>query len=132
MACRAEACLRRIEEKDLRVGVPAAAARLVAARKPEGATEVLLAFVPSAENDSVAEEVRAALVAVAVHDGKPDQALIEALDDPAPARRAAAVEVLSQAGLAKQLPGVRKLLHDPDLLVRQRTALALALAREKE
>lgn len=132
VACRAEACLRQIEEKDFRVGIPAAAARLVAARKPEGATEVLLDFVPSVENDSVAEEVRAALAAVAVHDGKPDKALLEALDDPVPARRAAAVESLSQAGLAKQLPEARKLLHDPDLLVRQRAALALALAHEKE
>src|SRR5207245_742394 len=70
VACRADACLRQLEEKDLRVGVPAAAARLVAARKPEGATDVLLAFVPSAENDSVAEEVRSALVAVGVHEGK--------------------------------------------------------------
>src|SRR5437868_727714 len=33
VACRADACLRQIEEKDLRVGIPAAAARLVAARK---------------------------------------------------------------------------------------------------
>src|SRR6266849_1703512 len=69
VACRAAACLRHIEEKDLRVGVPAAAARVLAARKPAGATEVLLDFVPSVENDSVAEEVRTTLVAVAVHDG---------------------------------------------------------------
>jgi len=132
VACRAEACLRHIEEKDLRVGVPAAAARLVAARKPAGSTEVLLTLVPSVENDFVADEIRTALVAVAVHDGQPEKALLEALNDPVPQRRAAAVETLSQAGLAKQRPEVRKLLHDPDLLVRQRAALALAMAREKE
>ena len=132
VACRAQACLRQIEEKDLRVGVPAAAARLVAARNPEGATDVLLAFVPSAENDSVAEEVRTALVAVAVRDAKPETALLAALDDPVPARRTAAVEALSQAGLARKLPQVRKLLHDPELEVRQRTGLALALAGDKE
>jgi hypothetical protein len=132
VACRAEACLRHIEEKDLRVGVPAAAAHLLAARKPEGATEALLAFVPSIEDDSVAEEVLAALAAVGVHDGQPDKALLQALDDPLPARRAAAAETLSQAGLAKQRSEMRKLLHDPDLLVRQRAALALAIAQEKE
>jgi len=132
VACRASACLRHIEEKDLRVGVPAAAARMLAARKPAGATEVLLEFVPSVENDSVAEEVRTALVALAVHDGKPARALLDALDDPVSARRAAAIETLSQAGLAKQQPEVRKLLHDADPLVRQRAALALALAREKD
>ncbi len=132
VACRADACLRHIEAKDLRVGVPAAAARLLAARKPEGATEVLLAFVPSIENDTVVEEVRTALVAVAVHDGKPEKALLEALNDPVSERRGAAVEILSQAGLAKQQPEVRKLLHDSDHRVRQRAALALVLAREKE
>jgi hypothetical protein len=132
VVCRAEACLRSIEEKDLRVGIPSAAARLVAARKPEGATDVLMAFVPSVENDSVGDEVRAALVALAIHDGKPEKALLEALKDPAPGRRAAVVEILAQAGLAKQLPELRQLLHDPDLLVRRRAALALALAREKD
>jgi hypothetical protein len=132
VACRADACLRHIEAKDLRVGVPAAAARLLAVRKTEGATDVLLAFIPSIENDTVAEEVRTALVAVAVHDGKPEKALLEALHDPVSARRGAAVEILSQAGLAKQQPQVRKLLHDADQLVRQRAALALALAQEKE
>jgi HEAT repeat protein len=132
VACRAGACLRHIDEKDLRVGVPAAAAHLLAECKPEGATEALLAFIPSIEDDSVAEEVRAALLAVAVHDGKPDKALLAALDDPLSARRAAAVETLSQAGLAKERPEVRKHLHDPDLLVRQRTAQALAIAQDKE
>lgn len=132
VACRAEACLRQIEEKDLRVGVPTAAARLLAARQPAGAAEVLLDFVPSVENDSVAEEVRTALVALAVHDGKPDRVLLEALDDPVSARRGTAVETLSQAGLAKQQPEVRRLLNDPDPLVRQRAALALTMAREKE
>jgi hypothetical protein len=132
VVCRAEACLRSIEEKDLRVGVPSAAARLVAARKPEGATDVLMAFVPSVENDSVADEVRAALVALAIHDGKPDQVLLEALRDPAPGRRAAVVEILAQAGLARKRPELRRLLQDPDLLVRQCAALALAMAREKE
>jgi hypothetical protein len=76
--------------------------------------------------------VRTALVAVAVHDGKPEKALLEALDDPVPARRAAAVESLSEAGLAKQRPEARKLLRDPDLVVRQRAALALATACEQE
>ena len=131
VVCRAEACLRSIEEKDLRIGVPSAAARLVAARKPEGATDVLMAFVPSVENDSVADEVRAALTALAIHDGKPERALLEALHDPVPGRRAAVVEILAQAGLAKDRPELRQLLHDPDLLVRQRVALALALARDK-
>jgi hypothetical protein len=132
VARRAAACLRHIEEKDLRVGVPAAAARLLAARESEGATEVLLDFIPSVENDSVAEEVRAALVVLAVRDGKPAKPLLDALDDPVSARRGIAVETLSRAGLAQQQPEVRRLLHDPDPSVRERAALALALAREKE
>src|SRR5207245_4840561 len=47
VACRADACLRQLEEKDLRVGVPAAAARLVAARTHGGGYDGLLSFVLS-------------------------------------------------------------------------------------
>src|SRR5262249_6298488 len=100
VARRAEECLRHIEQKDLRVGVPAAAAHLLAVRKPPGAVDVLLAFLPSAENDSVAAEVQAALGVVALQDGKPEKALLAALGDPVPARRMAAVDVLCKAGLA--------------------------------
>src|SRR5262249_28067251 len=55
-----------------------------------------------------------------------------ALDDKQPLRRVVAAEALCRAGLAAQLPEVRRLLKDPDAQVRLRAALALAGARDRE
>jgi HEAT repeat protein len=129
---RAEECLRRIEEKDSRVGIPVAVAHLVVARKPPGAAEALLAFLPFAENDNVADEVQAALTAVAARDRKPERAVLAALGDPSPVRRAAAAEALCRACGADARAEVRRLLQDADATVRLRTALALAGLKERE
>src|SRR5262249_29217618 len=72
------------------------------------------------------------LAAVAWHDGKPEKARRDPQRDPLAARRVAAVEALSHAGLIKDRPEAHPLLQDADLLVRQRAALALALAGEKD
>ena len=72
--------------------MPAAAARLARARKPEGAVQVLLAYLPFADNENVADEVRALLAALGVRDGKADKALVEALAHKSPLRRGAAGE----------------------------------------
>jgi hypothetical protein len=126
---RAEDCLRQIHIDS----VAFAATRLVAQRKPAGAAEVLLAYLPVAEGESVGEEVRSALAAVAVRDGKADPALAAALADGKSAlRRGAAAEALAKAGTADQLPAVRALLKDPDPAVRLRVGLALAPLKEKE
>jgi hypothetical protein len=129
---RAEECLRLIEEKDSRVGLPIAAARLLSAHKPAGSAEVLINFLPFAENDAVAEEIEAVLGIVAVRDGKADPALTTALHDPIPVKRAAAAEVLCRAGATEQHGEIRKLLHDPDLSVRLRAAVALASHKERD
>jgi HEAT repeat protein len=103
----------------------AAAVRLIAQQRPAQAASVLLAFLPSAEDTNVLDEVRAALGAVAHVDGKPDPALAAALEDPLPLRRAVAVEALCQPGMEPPA-AVRKLLDDPKPSVRLRAALALA------
>src|SRR5437867_342560 len=61
IARRAEKCIERIKEKDLPADVPAAAARLLADRKPAGAAAALLAYLPFADNEAAAEEARGAL-----------------------------------------------------------------------
>ncbi len=132
VARRAEKCLTRIQAGDVGVEVPAAAARLLAVRKPAGAVEVLLAYLPFADNDHVADEVRTTLTALALGDGKPHPVLVAGLADPQPLRRATAGEVLCRAAAADLKPLLRKLLHDPHPLVRLRLALALALAQERE
>jgi HEAT repeat protein len=130
---RAQACLRKIGDKEgNNVEVVAAAARLLAARKPAGCAGVLLAYVPAAEMDGVADVVRDALVPLAVQDGKPDPTLVAGLGDRQPACRGAAAEALCRAGVRESLPALRKLLEDPDRGVRLRAALGLVSLREKD
>src|SRR5262249_48962541 len=62
-------------------------------------------------------------------EGKPDTALVKALTDEQPVRRALAAELLGQRG-AEPREALRKLLADPKGSVRLRAALALANARE--
>src|SRR5262249_40698163 len=118
--------------KERNVLVPCAAARLLARRQPAGAAEALLGFLPFAANDSVAEEVRTALAAVALVKGEPDKALTAALADKWAVKRAAAAEALVRAGGAGQRAELRRLLRDPDLRVRLPVAQALAVASDRE
>jgi hypothetical protein len=131
VAYRARECLQHIDE-GMSVKVVLAATRILARQKAEGAAEVLLKYLPSAEDELVADEVRAALVALAVRDGKPDPALVAALSDKMPLKRAVAAEALCRGGAAGERPAIRKMLQDPDALVRLHVGLALAAGGEKE
>jgi HEAT repeat protein len=126
---RAEKILEKIAAPASEVS--AAAARLLGRKKPPGAAAVLLAYLPFADDDRVAEGVRAALAAVAVREGAADRAVIEALADKLPARRGAAAEALIRAGAAEPEQALRKFLDDPDAGVRLRAALAWVDRREK-
>jgi hypothetical protein len=110
---------------------PVAAARLIARKKPAGAVPVLLAFLPCAEDEAVADEVRNALAAVAIKDGKPEAALVTALSDKSPLVRASAAEVLTRVKAEGQKDAVAALLKDPEPIVRLRTGLALARKHDK-
>jgi len=128
---RAEECLQKIEQGATAAAL-SAGVRVLALRKPAGGTGVLLGYLPSAEDDSVAEEIRTALVSLAVHDGKPDPMLMAALSDKLAVKRAAAGAALGRSGLPEPRDAVRKLLADADPTVRLRVGLALAATREKE
>src|SRR5581483_7447429 len=97
IARRAERCLQRIERVPS-TALSAAAARAIARAKPPGAAAALLAYLPVADDEAVADEVREALAAVALRDGRPDPLLEQALDDPAPLTRGAAAEALIRSG----------------------------------
>jgi outer membrane protein assembly factor BamB len=73
-----------------------------------------------------------ALTALAMRDGKPDPALLAALDDKLPLRRAGAGEALARGGGMDVRPAIRKLLQDTDPAVRLRVALALVAGRDKD
>ncbi|MBI1914819.1 MAG: PQQ-binding-like beta-propeller repeat protein [Planctomycetes bacterium] len=131
VAYRARRCLEQIKQ-GASEALLATAARLLALRKPDGAAKVLLDYVPFAEQEYLVEEVRTALAAVAVRDGKPDPVVVEALTDRHPARRAAAGVALARAGVARKVAGLHKLLQDSKPRVRLVVGLALARARDKD
>jgi hypothetical protein len=103
-----------------------AAARRVAEDRPPGAAAVLLDYLPARADEPAREALQAALTAVAVRDGRPDPAVVGALADESPARRAAAGLALCRAGAAEVIPAVHGLLQDADPVVRLRVGLALA------
>jgi hypothetical protein len=129
---RAHECLKRISETGTDSAVPAAAARLLAARKPAGAVEVLLGYLTSADGTMGTDEVRTTLAALALRDGQPDKALLAALTGKLPVIRAAAGEALARSGGAAARPAVHKLLQDAEASVRLPVALALAYAHDRE
>src|SRR5262249_28745565 len=90
---RARTCLDGIE-KDQAKPLSPVTVRLAALRKHPGTAAALLAFLPFAEDESMREEVRTALITIAYAQGKPEPALVRALDDNLPMRKAAAAEAL--------------------------------------
>jgi hypothetical protein len=111
VATRARRCLEKIAEVSGPEGQVTAALRLVALKRPAGAAEVLLALAPTLSAEADASELRNALAAVAIRDGKPDKAVEKALEDKDPARRAAAAAALGKDGGAfEKRPGRRLFL----------------------
>lgn len=108
------------------------AVQLLAQRRPAGTAAVLLEYLPDAEDEGTADAIRNALAALAVRDGHTDEAVVKALADPLPERRAAAAVALCQLAAASHRPAVRKLLKDADPEVRRRVALALVSLPEKQ
>lgn len=125
-------CLQAFTDQGGAPPLPAAAVRLLALRKPAGAAEALLAYAPLATDDAMATEIHTALAALAVRDGKLEPALVAALADRLPLRRAVAAEVVGRDGRDEDRALVRPLLRDRDADVRLRAALVLAGARDKE
>jgi hypothetical protein len=130
IARRSAECLEHIDEGP-GIAVPIAAARLIKVRKPDGAVEALLAYIPCADDENVAEEVRGALASLALKDGKVDPLVLAALDDASAARRAAAGVALARGGEENRL-AVKKLLADKDPMVRLRIGLALLALKDKD
>jgi hypothetical protein len=131
IASRSRRC---IEEVNARPGPDLAIAALhrIAHHRPAGAAEVLLRYLPFADDGFVEEETLAALAALIQHDKEAGASLIKAIRDDLPLRRIAAARALGRAKDAKVRAPVRKLLTDPDARVRLEAAHSLLFAREKE
>jgi hypothetical protein len=127
---RAERILKTLDAGP-NLSLLAAASRLLAVRKPPGAAAALLAYLPFADA-SARDDLRAALTALAVVDGKPEPALVKALHDARPLKRGAAGEALCRAAAAGVEADVRTLLKDSDPGVRLRVALAFFARRHRD
>jgi len=129
---RIEQCLQQIAKTHDADALPCVAARLLAVRKPAGATETLLNYFPFTEDEEMKAEVAKSLRRL-VHAGTPpDACLVKALNDVWPARRALAGEALAALTDAKVRTAVRKLLADPNPSARLRVAVALACAADRK
>ncbi|HWG41677.1 MAG TPA: HEAT repeat domain-containing protein [Gemmataceae bacterium] len=131
IARRGKLLIERIEGEPA-YHLPVAALRLLAVRKPAGAVEALLAYLPHAEDEIASAEVEKSLATLALPDGKPATALLDALANPRTQLRAAAAEALAKGGGPEGRSAVRKLLRDAAPEVRLRVALAFALSQERE
>ncbi len=90
----------------------AAAVWLLAARRPAGAAEALLAYLPAAVNEAVAKEVQWALAALVEKDDKSRAVVERHLKDADEQRRAAARAVLGlDDGVFLNTPGRRVLIE---------------------
>jgi hypothetical protein len=130
VARRAERCLDSIQQTPI-TALLTAASRLVADRKPVGAAEVLLAYLPMAEEELVEESLFASLAAVGLREGKADPALLAALNDKHTLRRAAAAYVVGRSSDPAQRKEALRLLTDTDPRVRFEAASTLVRSGER-
>ncbi len=129
---RVKECLESIRNSDTR-RVPPGTARLAALRKAQGASKVMIDYIPYADEDeSIIAEITVALTGLASVNGKPDEVLVNALGDKNVGRRIVAAEALCRGAGAEGRKSVMKLLKDENLKVRQTAAVALAVGGEKD
>jgi HEAT repeat protein len=131
IARRAAECRDAIEDRRkmrTRPDVVMAAVRLLAKQHPPGATAALLEYLPRAETAEVEEEIWYALDAIAT--AKIEPALVAALCEKEPERRAVATCLLGRLGNDEQKRAVRRLLKDADANVRLRAAQGLLAGKD--
>jgi HEAT repeat protein len=131
IAVRCARCLQKLEAVPSNV-LTAAVSRMLGRLKPAGALETMLAQLPLAEDEYVADAMRWSISQLATRDGQPQPVLVDALSDKLAVRRAAAAEALVRTKAIEVLPKVHMLLKDEDPEVRLRTAVILiTVAKEK-
>ena len=123
-------CLQEIDAKP-ETSLVLAAAALLALRKPAGAAEVLLAYLPFREDEAVDQDVFEAVLATSVRGGKIEPALRAAARSHSVRQRTAAAWALGRQAKAEDRALALPLLSDAAPTVRFRTAEALVTARDK-
>jgi hypothetical protein len=131
IARRAELCLKQMADGG-ETKLAGAAARQIGRTKPAQAAAVLLDYLPFAVDRRVIESVQGTLNQVAVRDGKPEPAVLEALRDAHAVKRGAAAEALVRAGGLNHKRSVEALLSDKAVPIRLQVTMALIESRDKE
>jgi HEAT repeat protein len=129
IARRVKACLGEIDRLPL-LNVPLIVVRLLVQRGTEGAVPTFIDYLGNTSDQDIEEEIYYGLDALALRDGRVHPALLGALRNSSPARRAVAACILGRAGDAKQKEDVRRLLTDPDSKVRLRAAQGLLASKD--
>ena len=126
---RAQYCMGVIEQ-NTQAGLSATAARLLVERKPAGAAETLLAYLPFVDEASAEEDICHSIKRLALVDGKAIPQMEKALTDNAVKRRAAAAWIVGHSNDPRQRKLVAVHLSDETLEVRFLAASALLASRE--
>lgn len=111
--------------------LPGGLTRLLVLRRPAGAAEALLGYLPFAEDGGVIEDVTTALEQLARVTPESRKVLLATLQDPVPLRRMVALDALGRLPDLDSLEPLRRCLEDRDVSVQLRAALALARQRER-
>ena len=98
---RAGEVLKRLE-KVPHAGIAVAAVRALAKVPHPRTSQVLLGFLPQADDQATAEEIQRTLTAVASVGGKVDPFLVETLKDRSPLKRMSAATALTEGGDASK------------------------------
>ena len=110
--------------------LPAAAIRVLARKKPDGAVAMLLRYVPFADDESVEEECLTALRTLGLTDGKASDLIVLALKEKESARRAAAAYTVAASSDREQRQLAVELLGDRSPRIRYRAVQGLLAARD--
>lgn len=120
----ARQCLANLEG-NTGLALTQAVIQILADKNPAGSTEVLLRYLPQAEDDELVGRIQNALITIRRSQKTADKALLASLRDEVPLRRAVAASVLAATEGSATLDLVRPLLNDPRSIVRFRVAMAL-------
>jgi hypothetical protein len=123
---RAQELIKQIQRQgDADPALTTAAVHLLAVRRPAGAVEALLTFLPFNEDEWVEEEVLDVLRSMGFRQGRAEPSVPAFLGSPVPARRAAAAFIVGRSSDPEERSGARQRLTDAVPEVRLRAAQGL-------
>lgn len=131
IARRAQRCVD-VYENGPGSALPAAAARILARKRPADGVAVLLAYLPFADDESVDAELLTALRSLCPASEPVPDVIQKAIDSKEATQRAAAGSILGRREEKEHRAAARNLLSDVDARVRLRSSIALVGSKERK